>query len=84
MQGQDSGALMWFVADQWVHWPCGFPGGTGQGQPPSVFSLGPPCLSCKASEMAATCVGLGDSQVKPSCVNLGWMLLVLGLGLTEA
>ena len=33
--------------------------------------------------MAATCAGLGDSQGS-QVVNLGWLLLALGLGLTEA
>ena len=33
--------------------------------------------------MAATCAGLGDSQASQA-LHLGWLLLVLGLGLTEA
>ena len=33
--------------------------------------------------MAATCAGLGDSQLKTS-MNLGWLMLVPGLGLIEA
>ena len=39
---------MWSVA---VHWLCrlwGFLGGAGQGQPLTVFCLGPPCMSYKA------------------------------------
>ena len=66
MQGK-SGSLMWSVAVHWVCWPWGFQGGAGQGQPPPVFFPGPPSLSYKASERAAICAGLGDSQVKPSC-----------------
>ena len=64
MQGQGGDALMWSVA---VH--LGFQGGTGQGQPPPVFSLRPPCLSYKQSEMAASCAGLEDSQ-ESQAVNL--------------
>ena len=48
VQGQDDVTQMWSVAVHWVHWPWGFPGGAGQGQPPSVFSLEPPCMSYKA------------------------------------
>ena len=67
MQGQGAGAPTWSVAVHWVHWPWGFPGSAGQGQPPPVFCLGPPCLSLKQSEVAATFAGLGDSQEKPIC-----------------
>ena len=67
MQEKGGGALMWSVAVHRVHWLWGFKGGAGQGQPASVFCLGPPCLSYKAIEKAAICAGLGDSQAKPSC-----------------
>ena len=67
MHGQDGGTLKWYVAIHWVWWPWGFPGGASQGQPSPVFCSGPPGLSYKASEMAATCAGLGDSQAKPNC-----------------
>ena len=53
MQGQVVGALTWSVAAHWVHWPWGFLGSAGQGQPPPVF-----CLAIGAV--------LGDSQVKPT------------------
>ena len=39
--------------------------------------------SIKESEKSAACAGLGDSQANQA-VNIGWLLLVLGLGLTEA
>ena len=61
-----SGTLTWSVAIHWVPRLWGFLGGEGQGQPPTVFCLGPPCLSLKQSEMAANFVGFGDSQVKSS------------------
>ena len=48
MQGQGGGAPMWSIAVHWVHKFCGFLGGSGQGQPPSVFCLEPPYLSYKA------------------------------------
>ena len=67
MQGQGVGATKWSVAVQWVGWPWCFLGGGSQGQPPLVFFLQTPHLSCKQSEMAATCAGLRDSQVKPHC-----------------
>ena len=35
--------------------------------PHLCFVQGLPALAVKHSEMAATCTGLGDSQVKPSC-----------------
>ena len=46
-------------------------GYTGSGvslivQPPPVSSWGHPAWAIKHSEMAATCAGLGDSQVKPN------------------
>ena len=81
MQGQAGGAPTWSVVVHWVCWPWGFPGGTGQDQPPPVSCPEPPCLNYKQSEMTAPCGGLGDFQVKPSCES---RLLVLGLGLTEA
>ena len=31
------------------------------------YAQGHPAWSIKQSEMAATCAGLGDSQVKPTC-----------------
>ena len=40
-------------------------------------------MSIQQSEMSATFTEIVDSQAKPS-INLGWLLLVLGLGLTEA
>ena len=67
MQGQGGSALMWFVAVHWVHWPWDFPGGTDRGQPPLCFAQDQPASTVNQSEMAATCAGLGDSQVKPSC-----------------
>ena len=63
--GQVGGTLMLSVEVHWVHWPWGLLDGAGQGQPPPVFCLGPRCLVIKQSEVAATCGGLGDSQVKP-------------------
>ena len=45
---------MWSVGIHWVHWPWGFLGSAGQGQPPPVF-----CLAIGAV--------LGDSQGKLSC-----------------
>ena len=38
---QGGGAPTWSVAVHWVGWPCGFPGGAGQGQPhPLCFTQG--------------------------------------------
>ena len=65
MQGQ--GAPTWSVAIHWVCWSWGFPGGGGQFQPPPEFCLGHPAWALKLSEMAATCAGFGDSQLKSSC-----------------
>ena len=45
MQRQGGGSPKWTVAVHWVHRLWGFLGGAGQGQPPTVFCLGPPCLS---------------------------------------
>ena len=71
-QGQGGQAPVWSVAVHWVHWPFSFPGGAGQGQPTPVLCPGHPAGAIKQSEMATTCAGLGDSQVKPSCdSNLG-------------
>ena len=67
MQGQDSGILTWCVAVHWVHRLCGLPGGAGQGQLPPMFCLGHPATTIKQSQMVATCIGLGGSQVKPNC-----------------
>ena len=67
MQGQGGGAPTWSVGVHWVGWPCGFPGGAGQGQPPPVFRPGHPARATKQSGMAATGAGLGDSPVKPRC-----------------
>ena len=78
MPEQGGGALMRSVAAHWVCWPWGFHGGTGQVQPPPVFGQGHPAPVTKKFEVAATCSGLGDSQAKQA-VNLGWLLLVLGL-----
>ena len=74
VQGQGSGAPMWSVAVHWVRWPWGFPGGAGQAQPPPVFCLGPPCLS-----WLLFMLGL-EIPRRSLSVNLGWLLLVLGLG----
>ena len=65
MQVQGGGVPTWSVAVHWVHCPCAFLVGGGQGQPRPVFCLGPRYLVIKQSEVAATCGGLGDSQVKP-------------------
>ena len=67
MQGQGGGAPVWSVAIHWVQRLWAAPGGIGQGQPPPMFVPGYSDLSIKQSEVVATCAGLGDSQVKPSC-----------------
>ena len=64
MQGQAGGAPMWSVAISWLWRLWGFLGSSGQGQPSPVFYLGPPYLSHKHSNMAATCSELGDFQAK--------------------
>ena len=61
-----------------MHNLWGFLGGAGQGQPPPVFCLGPPCLS-----WLLFMLGL-EIPRRSLSVNLGWLLLVPGLGLTEA
>ena len=83
VQGQGGGALTWSVTARWVNRLWGFPSGAGQGQPPLCFALGHPNWGIKQYQMAATYAGLGDFQTKPT-VNLGWLLLAMGLGLTEA
>ena len=67
VQGQGGSALKWPIGVHWVHWPQGFPGGTGQGQFQLCFAHICPTWAIKQSEMAATCAGLRDSQAKPSC-----------------
>ena len=67
------------VAVHWVSRPWGFPGSIGQVHPLPTFCLGHPVGAIKQPEMAATCAGLGVSQVKPSLDSI-WLLL----GLTEA
>ena len=67
MQGQGGDTPTWSVAIHSVCWLWGFPGGADQCQPPPEFAQGHPTGAIKQSEMAATCAGLGDSQVKPSC-----------------
>ena len=83
MQGQGGGAPMWSVA---VHCACGdwgFPGGAGQGQSPPVFAWGP--LSELHSNLRWLLLVLGlEIPRRSQAVNLGQLLLVPGLGLTEA
>ena len=72
MQGQRGGALMWSVVVHFLgfpkrKWSWGFPGGAGQGKSLPVVFPGPHCWAIKQSEVAATCAGLGDSQMRPSC-----------------
>ena len=67
MQGQGSVAPTWSIAVHCVCWPWGYLGVAGQGQPPPEFYPRPPCLSMKQSAMVATCAGVRDSQVKPTC-----------------
>ena len=76
MQGQGPGAPPWSIVVYWVLRLWGFPGGTGQGQPPPVFCLGPPCMSYKAIyRWLLPVMGLEiPRQSQP--VNLGWLLLV--------
>ena len=58
----------------------GFPGGGVQGQPQSMFCLGPPCLSYK-SKLRWLLLVLGLEIPRQSqAVNVGWLLLVLVLG----
>ena len=57
---------MWPVAVHWVYMSWSFPGGAGQVQPHMYSAQGHPAWPIEQSEMAATCVGLGDSQAKPS------------------
>ena len=67
MQGQGGGAPMWSIALHWVHRPLGFPGAQAKVSPHLCFAWGHPTRAIKQSETAATCGGLRDSQVKPSC-----------------
>ena len=83
MQEQGGGALTWSVAVHWVSWPWCFLGSAGQGQPPPVFGLEPPCLSYKAIYDGCYLCWTWRVPGKSKLVNLGWLLLVLGLGLTE-
>ena len=79
MQGQGGGALTWPVA---VHWVCrlsSFLDGAGQGQPHLCFPWDHPTWAIKKSEMLLLVLGLGIPR-QSQAVNLGWLLLVLGLG----
>ena len=79
MQGQGGGTAMWTVAVHWVHWPWGFPDGTGKGQLPPVFCLGPPCLSYKAMRRLLLMLDLEVPMIVQD-VNQGQLLLVPCLG----
>ena len=63
----DGGALMWCVANHWVYKSWGLLGGAGQGQPPLCSFWGHPNKLQSHLQLAATCAGLGGSQVSPSC-----------------
>ena len=67
MQGQGGSAPMWSIALHWVHRPLGFPGAQAKVSPHLCFAWGHPTRAIKQSETAATCGGLRESQVKPSC-----------------
>ena len=83
MQRQGGGALVWSVAVHWVHRLWGFQGGAGQGQPVPMFHPGPPSMSYKAiCRWLLHVLGL-EVPRQSQAVNLGWLLLVPGLGLTE-
>ena len=68
MHEQGGGALTWLVVVHWVHRLWGVLGGfLGNVSPHLCCAWGQPAWAIKQSEMAATCVGLGDFQAKPSC-----------------
>ena len=71
---------MWSVAVHWVHRLWGFLGGAGQGQPPPVFFPGPSCMSYKAIYRWLLLVLGLEGPRHSQAMNLGWLLLVLGLG----
>ena len=80
VQGQG----MWFIAVHCMHWPWDFLSAAGQGQLPPVFFPGLLCLSYKA--ICRWLLLVLDLEIPrwSQAVNLGWLLLVLNLGLTEA
>ena len=84
MQGQGGGALTWSVA---VHWVCTGPGVSwvvrAKVSPHLCFAQGHTACAIKPSEMAATLLDL-EIPRHNQAVNLVWLLLVPGLGLTEA
>ena len=80
MVGQGGGAPTWSVAILWVCWSWSFPGGASQGQSPTVLSR---AILPELSKKVVLVLGV-EIASRTQAVNLGWLLLLPGLGLTEA